>query len=96
MKIWGWQAPKPSQPFSMAWPGIVLKVFGLSNVRRKSALNRLSQNVNREIRYTFCDSLIKLNSGKTAYCIISREDLEEEVKDSEIFAGIFLRMGAVT
>jgi hypothetical protein len=34
-----------------------------------------------------------MNSDKTAYCIISRKDFEEEVKDSEIFVRIFLRMG---
>ncbi len=47
----GAEKAKQSQPFSMAWPGIVPKVSGLSNARRKSALNRLLPNVTREIRY---------------------------------------------
>jgi len=35
-----------------------------------------------------------MNSDKTAYCSISRKDFEEEVKDSEVFVRVFLRMGA--
>jgi len=34
-----------------------------------------------------------MNSDKTAYCIISREDWEEELKDSDIFARIFFEDG---
>jgi enoyl-CoA hydratase len=50
-KLWGWQAPKQSQLYWTAWPGIVLKVFGLRNVQKKSALKRPSLSVTREIRY---------------------------------------------
>jgi len=46
-----WQAPKQSQLFSMAWPDIAPKVFGLKNVQRKWDLNKRLLNVTLAIRF---------------------------------------------
>ena len=51
LKIWAWQAPKPSQRFFMAWPGTVPKVSGLRNALRKWDLNKRLPNVTRAIRF---------------------------------------------
>jgi hypothetical protein len=52
----------------MAWPGIAQKGSGLKNAQRKWVLNRLLQNVTREIRYQAVKNELKAFESLTKEC----------------------------